>query len=140
MSNHTPGPWRWEYSEATKRMNLCGGKHPYDLTVMDFVRLGMSGACPRFRTPADDGNLMVRAEEYAVIKDGREHHSSWFKVIRHPDADLIAASPLMFDRLVQCVRELSCMITQNDIGPESSVSVAHNKAMELIKSLGGLPQ
>ena len=56
---------------------------------MDFVRFGMSGASPRFRS----GPVLVRAEQFAEEVKGREHHAEWFKAINHPDAQLIAAAP-----------------------------------------------
>lgn len=91
---YTPGPWRWEFNEKSKEINLVGGKTKYDLTVMDFVRYGMGGAAPRFNV--DHGNdlqLMYRADTMGEVVKGREHHANWFKDISHPDAKLIAAAP-----------------------------------------------
>ena len=39
---------------------------------------------------------LTRAHEIPgamVIEPGREHHASWFRLFRHPDADLIDAAP-----------------------------------------------
>lgn len=52
---HTPGPWRWDYRPNDKGLRLLGGRTRYDLTIMDFVRCGMSGAIARFRDTAHDG-------------------------------------------------------------------------------------
>lgn len=93
--SHTRGPWRWEINEKHKSVQLCGGKPQYDLTVMDFVRYGMSGAAPRF---IQDG-LLYRCEKWAVPVEGREHHKTWFQAIDHPDAALIAAAPDLLEAL-----------------------------------------
>jgi hypothetical protein len=96
MSKATPGPWRWELNLKSKRIQLCGGKPQYDLTVMDFVRWGMDGAAPRFNTERRENlKLMERIEKFAVIVPGREHHADWFQAVDHPDARLIASAPDM---------------------------------------------
>jgi hypothetical protein len=46
--SHTPGPWRWEVNLTSRVIDLVGGKPTYDMTVMDFVRWGMTSAQPRF--------------------------------------------------------------------------------------------
>jgi hypothetical protein len=94
----TPGPWRWELNKKSKHLNLCGHGEcgPYDFTIMDFERWGMGGAVPRFR---DENDLMVKANELGINHKGREHHSSWFQDINHPDAQLIAAAPDLLEAL-----------------------------------------
>ncbi len=96
MSAHTPGPWRWEFSPKYKTVSLCGGKPEYDLTVMDFARVGMNGAGPRVIDYADMRPLITNASQFATDAPGREHHSHWFRLLRHPDLDLIAAAPDMY--------------------------------------------
>lgn len=93
MSEPTPGPWRFELNRKSRRVQLCGGKPTYDLTVMDFVRWGMDSAAPRFRTDRANLNIMKRAEEFGAVVLGREHHADWFQSIDHPDARLIEAAP-----------------------------------------------
>ena len=77
------------------RSKLCGGKTRFDLTVMDFCRSGMQGAIPRFRDDVDGLNIMRKAGEHAAIAKGREHHADWFRLIDHPDAQLIEEAPAM---------------------------------------------
>jgi hypothetical protein len=99
----TPGPWRWEVNQGIKQVQLCGGIPQFDLIVMDFARYGLTNAAPRFNNSVHptNHNWMVRADEFAYSVDGREHHSSWFKKIEHPDAHLIAAAP---DLLEVCMK------------------------------------
>jgi hypothetical protein len=93
VAEFTPGPWRWEVNAKSRHVNLCGGKNPFDLIVVDFVRWGMNGAAPRFRTGGDNLNVMKPVTDFAIPVAGREHHAKWFQDISHPDARLIAAAP-----------------------------------------------
>lgn len=94
-----PGPWRWEVSLASKIVKLCGGNPhkgfgKYDLTVMEFVRWGMSRAAPVFWGGSLNGrDDPRRADVLAVPVAGREHHERWFRDIDHPDARIMAAAP-----------------------------------------------
>lgn len=94
----TPGPWRWEVNMKSKRIQLCGGKPQFDLTVMDFTRWGMNGARPRV-LDYSDMKLLKEAEDFRVVIPGREHHASWLQGIDHPDMNLIAAAPDMYEAL-----------------------------------------
>ena len=49
---------------------------------------------------------MARAESFAVVAPGREHHASWFKLIDNPDANLIAAAPELLDALKDSIGHL----------------------------------
>ena len=119
MSKHTPGPWRWEVNEKHKTMQLVGGKPTYDLTVMDFERWGMYGAVARMRDTAEDGmNILYRCLDWAIPAKGREHHASWFKVIDHPDANLIAAAPDLLEALIE-ERRIRLLGQQPDVHWES---------------------
>lgn len=89
----TPGPWQWDVSLTSKRAKLMGGTVRYDLLVLDFIRWGMGGAKPRFRTGPDNMNVMRPVEDFAVVAPGREHHADWFRLVNHPDAKLIESAP-----------------------------------------------
>jgi hypothetical protein len=86
LSRHTPGPWTWEVHPTAKRVQIVGR----GLTVMDFVRWGMTGAAPRFLSRE---HLLDRADELLQVVPGREHHAHWHQTINHPDARLIATAP-----------------------------------------------
>jgi hypothetical protein len=94
MDAGTPGPWNWEVSVASKRVELCGGKGASDLTVMSFVRWGLQSAAPKFwfwnGSVSDEPK---RADQCATPAPGREHHKRWFQRIDHPDARRIARVP-----------------------------------------------
>ena len=94
----TPGPWRWECRPMHHSIELCGGRPQYDLTILQPVRWGMGGAS--MRVQAHDGTSMVgKAHEWQQPIPGREHHARWIQTIRHPDLDLIAAAPELYEAL-----------------------------------------
>lgn len=99
----TPGPWRWELNLKSKKIELCGGVPRYDLSVMRFVRWGMTGAAPQVMQASPRGmNIMHHVKEFACKALGREHHADWFQTIDHPDMRLIEAAP----DLLQACRKL----------------------------------
>jgi len=103
-AKHTPGPWRWEFNEESRRVHLVGGARPkYDLTIMDFCRWGMTGATILLRDTAHDGmNIMHKLHErpdWIAPQPGREHHKSWHQLVKHPDAVLIEAAPELLEAL-----------------------------------------
>lgn len=100
----TEGPWRFEVNPKFKSVRLCGGTPMYDKTVMDFQRWGMRGAT---------FSLFDRAERmthpvihYAVEAPMREHHKDWFQIVKHPDAALIEAAPLLYRQVEKLIRIL----------------------------------
>ena len=121
----TPGPWRWELNRKHRGIKLAGGVPRFDLTVVDFVRWGMSSAVPRFREPDRDRlDIMHRAHEradWSAPFEGREHHADWCANVTHPDAQLIAAAPTLFAALRDVVEDLDeCM----DQGLASGIDLA----------------
>lgn len=100
IQGYTPAPWRWEFNEKSKCIQICGGIPKYDLIVMDFVRYGMNGAQPRFNMLHENGmQVMENASKMGCVVEGREHHQSWFKSISHPDALLMIKAPEMLEML-----------------------------------------
>lgn len=92
---HTAGPWLWTVSPKNFAVELSRGG--VGEIVMGFDRWGMGGATPRFRV---DG-LMKRAVDLSVPQPGREHHATWWRLIDHPDARLIAAAPTLRAEVVR---------------------------------------
>ena len=132
---HTPGPWRFEVNEKAKTVNLCGGRVRHDLTVIDFVRWGMSQCQPRFRDDVDDLNIMKKATEFTVPIEGREHHATWCKAINHPDALLIESAPDLLDS-VETLFELLCESINHGMPINERVANARNSAAGLLKRNG----
>jgi hypothetical protein len=103
-AKHTPGPWRWELNEKHRHVHLVGGRPQYDLTILEPIRWGMSGATLHIRDTAHDGmNLMHKLHErrdWIAPFPGRAHHAHWCADVVHPDMRLIAAAPDMLAALL----------------------------------------
>ena len=100
MTKFTQGPWKWRINQQSKYILLKGG----DKIVMDFVRYGMNGAMPRFRS---ERGLMIKSNTLAVNIPGEEHHSRWNQDIDHPDARLIASAPDLYSALEEAISWLT---------------------------------
>lgn len=107
MSNHTPGPWRWEVNMESKILHLVGGKPQFDLTILEPTRWGMGSATLMIRDTAHDGmNIMHKLHErrdWVAPFPGREHHANWCASVKHPDMQLIEAAPDLLSLLQDAV-------------------------------------
>lgn len=107
MSNHTPGPWRWEVNMESKILHLVGGKPQFDLTILEPTRWGMGSATLMLRDTAHDGmNIMHKLHErrdWVSPFPGREHHANWCASVKHPDMQLIEAAPDLLSLLQDAV-------------------------------------
>lgn len=108
--NHTPGPWAWFGDPKHGSLYLATVRNGRRF-VMDFARMGMRGAQPRFQ----EKGVMIGASELCTFEVGemgivgmqsaRSNPSIYrydISGIDHPDARLIAAAPdlLEFARAV----------------------------------------
>lgn len=143
MASHTPGPWGWFGNNhgiylATRR----SGRR----TVMDFVRMGMRGAQPRFCV----SSIMYKAAELVrfAVGDGRARGFEQGKADRtvyrfdiseidHPDARLIAMAPELLSAL-----EDMAEAARNEVGQRASPSLteALSEADRVIATSKGVPQ
>ena len=108
----TKGPWRWNLNPRSKTLYLesrgCG--HGSEC-VMDFVRWGMGGATPRFRT-LDDCGLMDRAQKWARDVPGREHHAPWYQALDHPDANALAECRTAAPTLARALQDAEALLAE----------------------------
>ena len=111
----TPGPWAWFGNTDVRDMRLST-VHSGRLTIMDFVRWGMSFAAPRF---AVDG-ILHRADEFPIYavcrtatsrKDQRVYRAD-IAGIRNPDAAFIANSRADVEWLIGEVERLRALVTE----------------------------
>lgn len=106
-ASHTPGPWRWFGDPMFGGMYLATVKNGRRF-VMDFDRMGMRYAQPRFQ----DSGVMVGASELCTFEVGdngivgmkaARANASVYRYdisgIDHPDARLIAAAPRLLAAL-----------------------------------------
>jgi len=111
MAEHTPGDWGWFGNEYGFYLAT---KHSGRRFVMDFVRMGMRGAQPRFQI---DGRMvkgadLVRFEVDRSVQGftaGKASESVYrydIVEINHPDARLIAAAPQLKAALEAIVEDL----------------------------------
>lgn len=110
---HTDGPFRFEVRPHNHHVELCGGIPKFDLTVMQFTRWGMGGGQPYLRGKTKDGKhcLIFKLSErpdWTTHAEGREHHVEWFRLIKHPDAQLLEAAP----ELLTEVRRLRAQLAE----------------------------
>jgi hypothetical protein len=119
-SQHTPGPWGWFGNKhgfylATER----GGR----IYVMDFVRMGMNRAQPRFQVRVDGKHgVMTEASELctfevadnvvgmkAAAQPGSGVYRTDINGFDHPDARVIAAAAQLLEALMLMVERAPSM-------------------------------
>lgn len=115
MSNHTPGPWRWcgNGSYGIYLATVHSGRR----FIMDFVRMGMRLAQPRFQPKK--GNGMVKAQDLLMFEVGNQSvrglaeakkNESVYRLdvrgIDCADARLLEASPELYDLLEEAISQL----------------------------------
>lgn len=98
------GPWSWFGNTQTKSIALAT-VHSGRRWLMDFVRWGMTDACPRFQPP--EGLGMVRADELVVYE--RDYRKD-FRDIDEPVARALAKSREDVDWLRAEVRRLRAVV------------------------------
>lgn len=113
----SPGPWRFTLNTTTKSLSL-ESKGQGSLTVFDCKRWGMGSARLRFRSAE---NLMVNAEDFGAVIEGREHHKTWALQVDHPDARLIEAAPLLRKLMEQMVTLLKEAANNGEELPQESI-------------------
>ena len=89
----TPGEWIWQSFDGGKTMFL-GTVAMGRLIVMDFVRKGTQGACPRF------------SDRNGERRGGIMHPHDMTMIEHHPDARAIAAVPKMLAEIRRLRAEL----------------------------------
>lgn len=114
---HTPGPWYWE-KRASGMIRLYTPKNG-SCTVMDFGRMGMQSAQPRFSDRGDKplGGVMIDARELDLDK--------------HPDAVLIAAAPNLLEVIKMTLVELEAQGYGNNTATEINTMARLRLAIEI---------
>lgn len=139
-TKHTPGPWRWQLNETHRSVSLVGGRPQYDLTIVEPIRWGMSGATLHIRDTAVDGmNLMHKLHErrdWIAPFAGRAHHAKWCADIVHPDMRLMAAAPDLLEALQEVTLILDMVLGVSGGYPPDADGPAMKARAALAKATG----
>lgn len=95
-TQHTAGPWYWHIDHSGRASLRTPDRG--NLIVMDFGRMGMQGATPRFAEWPGIFSGTARQRLGGILMDA----AHWFSPesgINHPDARLIAAAPDVLSEL-----------------------------------------
>lgn len=107
-AQHTPGPWGW-FGNLKSGSPYLATIHSGRRLVMQFGRLGLQGAQPRFHVGGRmiDGTELARFEvgdrNVLGLKAAKADDSVYrYDMIGfdHPDARMLAAAPDMYDALL----------------------------------------
>lgn len=125
MKQHTPGPWAW-YERHDGQVYLATPNRGH-LVVMDFVRLGMNYAQPRFAEWDGD----ERANMGGIMRPAKE-----LILPSHPDVRLIENAPML---LAACKAAMEdCQCAQRCDGPHKDCPCWYCRCGSVIAKCEGI--
>ena len=136
LAKATPGPWFWNVNMRSRCAHLESQARGSMLeTVIDFTRWGIGGAAPRFR---DGEDLMQRVDMLLRPVEGREHHLRWYATVHHPDAELIARTPVLLESLCNELEQQRSDADRLRAALEAIVNIAGNLSDATVENVNGV--